>query len=258
MNISGIEENNSSENEIQTADSSPAAVLLPENNSETADSHQNASNVVTQSTEVVESAQIVTEPTADENEDKWSDILANFTAQLKESNRLSKERESVIDRLHEENQRLKHGEIQQALLPVFRDLIRLYDDLSATISRYTINATGDEKIVRDLNCFKETIGDILYRYGVEPVEVEAGSDFNPKEHKAVGVAQTNIASEDRKIWKIIRDGFKTETRIIRNAEVEVYRFSASSVETVESPATEVIEPQNENNLEIIENPSEAQ
>ena len=246
MDILEIKEDNISENVTPAGNDSLEAVPT-QSSPETADRDQNMSDNAAQSTEIVEVSQSAIQPITNENEDKLTAFLVDFTAELKETNRLSQERETVIDRLHQENQRLKQGEIQQALLPVFRDLIRLYDDLNATVTKYAGDpAAGDGKLVRDLDCYKETVGDILYRYGVEPVEVKTGEDFNPKEHKAVAVAPAETAQQDRKISKIIRDGFKTETKIIRNAEVEVYRYTAPT--TVEN-----LETQNENKPEIIEN-----
>jgi molecular chaperone GrpE len=160
--------------------------------------------------------------------------LEDFTEQLREINRISEERERIIDRLHDDNQKLKQGELQQVLLPVFRDLIRLSDDLKITAANYA-DREGTEKVANEFTCYRETVGDILYRYGVEQIEVAAGESFNPKEHKAVASSPAAGPEQDRTIAKIVRDGFKTEFRVIRNAEVEVYRHDASGTSTVEQP-----------------------
>lgn len=158
-------------------------------------------------------------------------LLAGLSEQLKETNRISQERESVIDRLHRENQKLKQGELQQAVLPIFRDLVRLYDDLKTTAATYSDRgAAGDENVVKDLGCYGEMVIDILYRYGVEKIEARAGDDFNSKEHKAVAAAPTAEQAQDRKISRIIRDGFRAEAKIIRNVEVEVFRSAAPQAE----------------------------
>lgn len=158
--------------------------------------------------------------------------IADVSDQLREINRISEERERIIDRLHQENQKLKQGELQQVLLPVFRDLIRLYDDLKTTAANYA-NRAGQEKISAELNCYRETVGDILYRYGVEQIEVAVSESFNPKEHKAVATVPSADVERDRIISKIIRDGFKTDLRIIRNVEVEVYRHVAPETSSAE-------------------------
>lgn len=210
------------------------------------------------SVEVAEAAPDVAQPQNDEaanNNDgvghAVTALLASLSDQLKETNRISQERESVIDRLHRENQKLKQGELQQAVLPIFRDLIRLYDDLKSTASKYSGQAAdGNENIVKDLSCYGETVIDILYRYGVEKIEAMADDDFNSKEHKAVAAAPTAEQGRDRKISRIIRDGFRAEAKIIRNVEVEVLRYAAPKAE---GSARDV-----PNTEEVIEHQPEAQ
>lgn len=160
--------------------------------------------------------------TDNNNENVLVEALANLSNQIREVNRISEERERTINHLHEENQRLKQGEQQQLLLPVFRDLIRLYDDLRTTTANYA-KAEGTEKITRELTCYGETVCDILYRHGVEQIEVSTGAVFDPKAHKAVATVPASEPELDRTIAKVVREGFKTDFRIIRNVEVEVYR-----------------------------------
>ena len=156
--------------------------------------------------------------------------MANMADQLREANRISEGRERVIDRLHDENQKLKQGELQQVMLPVFRDLIRLYDDLKITAANYA-DRDGNEKTATELTCYRETVGDILYRYGVERIEVAVGESFNPKEHKAVATVPSSDSEQDRTVAKIIRDGFQTDIRVVRNVEVEVYRHAPPAAST---------------------------
>ena len=142
---------------------------------------------------------------------------------LNESNRIATERERIVDRLHQENQQLRSGELQQAMLPLFRDLIRLHDDLRQTGQRHERQDSAEAG--RDFQAYSEAAADILYRYGVERYEAAEGTAFNPKEHRALAAIPTPDASLDRMIAKVIRLGFKTEARVIRLLEVEVYRVS---------------------------------
>lgn len=191
-----------------------------------------------------------TEIEKNEKDRKFLDLIADFTEQIRENNRLSSERERIIDWLHNENQRLKQGELQQALLPIFRDLIWLYDDLKTTTESYAEKVESNSRNpVKDFSNYCEIIKDILYRYGVEPIEAKIGEEFNPKEHKAIGTIHADDEVQDRKISKIVREGFKTETKIVRSVQVEVYRYIG--------PAVEKSEEQNKNTLETIENKSEA-
>jgi molecular chaperone GrpE (heat shock protein) len=214
--------------EEKVEDTQPAAVAATESSNEegeqTAGAEENASPGV--------------QLRHDEADHQVIALLTWLSGQLEETNRISRERETVIDRLHQENQRLKQGELQLALLPILRDLIRLYDDLKLTAANYAGQAaTGSERYVNDLCCYRETVADILYRHGVERIEVAPGEDFNSKEHKAVAAAPAAGQEQDRKISRLVRDGFRMEAKVIRNAEVEVLRYKTPEAEAAAPGAT---------------------
>jgi molecular chaperone GrpE (heat shock protein) len=140
---------------------------------------------------------------------------------LDEANRISQDRERIVDRLHQENQRLRSGELQQAMMPFFRDLIRLHDDLSQTALRYATPTESEAS--RDFQSFGEAVADVLYRHGVERYTVDVGTPFNPREHRALAAVPTTEAALDRTIAKVVGAGFRYETRILRPLEAEVYR-----------------------------------
>lgn len=151
--------------------------------------------------------------------------VETLTCAVEEANRLSGERERIIDRLHQENQQLRQGELQQAVLPVFRDLVRLYDDLRQTAVAYTSRAeVTPADAARDFGVFAEMVADILYRQGVERYEAHAGDAFSTKEHRVLGAVQTPEQAKDRTIARSVRDGFRSETRVVRLLEAEVYRY----------------------------------
>jgi molecular chaperone GrpE len=155
---------------------------------------------------------------------------------LEESNRLSQERERIIDRLHQENQQLRQGELQQAMLPVMRDLVRLYDDLTQRARGYASRAEATpQEAARDFDCFAEMVTDILYRQGVERYGAREGDAFSSKEHRALGAVQTPEQERERTVARVVRDGFRSESRVIRILEAEVYRY----VPAAASPAVEV-------------------
>ncbi|MEI9975280.1 MAG: nucleotide exchange factor GrpE [Ignavibacteriota bacterium] len=155
-----------------------------------------------------------------------SQELSELARAMEESNRISAERERVIDKLYEDNQRLRAGELQQALMPVLRDLMRLYDDLNKTATAYSGRTSIDPgEVLREWEYYRDSILDILYRQGVEPCATTEGSSFDPREHRACGTVSTNEHHRDRTIARVIRVGFRTEARILRTPDVEVYRAS---------------------------------
>jgi molecular chaperone GrpE len=187
-----------------------------------------------------------TEPTV-EADSTYAEALPALTRRVEylaglfeEANRISQDRERIIDRLHSENQQLRLGELQQAMLPLFRDLVRLFDDLQQTGSSYADRSeVRGEDVAKDFQCYRDSVADILYRYGVERYTAAEGVTFNSKEHKALGSVPTSEPSKDRTIARSIRDGFRNETRIIRILEAEVYRFTAEAPPANESDAQHV-------------------
>jgi molecular chaperone GrpE len=126
-----------------------------------------------------------------------------------ESNRLAQDRERIIDRLHDENQRLKAGETQRLLIPVLRDLMGLFDELNRA----------------QLHTFRDVVSDILYRHGVERFDAEPNAAFEPRIHKASKAVPTEDPARDRCIARVVRVGFKNEERVLRPLEAEVYRHT---------------------------------
>ena len=156
---------------------------------------------------------------------------------LEEANRLSTDRERIIDRLHQENQSLRQGELQHALLPVLRDSIRLFDDLKQTALNYAErDSLVPANVARDFECFAETVYDILYRHGIESYSAVEGDVFNSKEHRVVGVVQTHEKEKDRIIKRTIREGFRSNHAVVRLLEAEVYRYVPDPAEEKEENA----------------------
>ena len=151
--------------------------------------------------------------------------IETLAARLEEGNRLAMDRERIIDNLHHDNQSLRQGELQQALLPVLRDSIRLFDDLKQTSRNYAERQSlVPANVASDFRCFAETVSDILYRYGVESYSAAAGDPFNAKDHRVLGVVQTFQKEKDRTIARIIREGFRSNLITVRLLEAEVYRY----------------------------------
>lgn len=160
----------------------------------------------------------VEQATEDLEPTQLADVLQGLTRELALANTLSRERERLIDRLHEENQTLRAGEFQQRLQPVWRDLIRLHDDLSRT-------AHNQDPQVRDLECFRDMVADILFRHcDLEPYSAVSGEPFQPAEHRAVRTVPVADPQMDRTIAGTVRQGFRTHDRVVRAAEVEVFRL----------------------------------
>lgn len=156
--------------------------------------------------------------------------LTKIDGRLDEYLRISKRKDEIINRLHAENQDLRAGELQQAQLPLIRDLMRLYDDLGRMI--------GDsDSGTSDLEFVCELLVDALSRNGVEREAPIDGTPFDSEVHAAVEVVAADSPDQDRTIEAIRRCGFRrTEGATLRAADVVVRRWPVEEV--LESPRTQ--------------------
>jgi len=149
--------------------------------------------------------------------------LDKVEAQLAEFHRRSAHRESIIDRLHEENQRL-HGGIGRIILePVVTDLIRLYDQLDREVRR--LAADGQDP--RLLRSFAEDIVQILDRCGIEVFSAEPGDLFDRDRHRPLAVVPCDDESQHNTVAEVVAVGFlERETgRIRRPVQARVHQYS---------------------------------
>jgi len=158
--------------------------------------------------------------------DELAGRLDKMELQLAEFHRRSAHRESVIDRLHEENQRLQGGIGRLILEPVVTDLIRLYDQLQREVSR--LEADGQD--ARLVWSFGEDVTQILDRCGVEVFSAEPGDRFDRDRHRALAVVACDDESRHNTVAEVAADGFleRDTGRIRRPVQVRVHQYSSPS------------------------------
>jgi molecular chaperone GrpE len=153
---------------------------------------------------------------------------------LGEFHRRAAHRETVIDRLHEENQRLHEGFARLILEPVTADLIRLHDQLDREARR--VDADGGESQL--LRSFADDVAQILDRCGLEIISAEPGDAFEPGRHRAVGVTATQDETQHNTVAHVVAAGFyeRDPGRVRRPvlARFHQYSRSADTAETAET------------------------
>jgi molecular chaperone GrpE (heat shock protein) len=151
--------------------------------------------------------------------------LAAIEGAVAEFNRRSAHREAVIDRLHEENQRLRDGAQRAILEPVVADLIRLHDSLLREVAR--LGADGaDPAHGRLLESFADDMLLTLERCGLEEFTARPGEPFDPARHAAVSVVPADDEALDNTVAEVVASGFvERETgRIRRPVRARFHRF----------------------------------
>jgi molecular chaperone GrpE len=136
----------------------------------------------------------------------------------------AKAREAVIDRLHEENQRLRAGEVREFLRPMLADLRQLRDDLLGQARSVPAGmAAGDVAVL--LESYADSMAIILERYGVIAVSPQPRAPFDPRRHCATGTRAAPGQELDGTIAAVLSDGYEDAQAgtVIVPARVIVYQ-----------------------------------
>jgi molecular chaperone GrpE (heat shock protein) len=133
-------------------------------------------------------------------------------------------RESVIDRLHAENQLLRRGELDALFQPVRDGVVALHDLARRAAGQYRrTEAATAERGAALLDALAEEAADVLARLGVSRIEPVAGEVFDPGRHRGVATAPAEQPWQDNTVAEVSTTGFALAEKVIRRAEVVVAR-----------------------------------
>ncbi|MBW8485458.1 nucleotide exchange factor GrpE [Actinomadura parmotrematis] len=139
--------------------------------------------------------------------------LAGLADRVARDHERAAHREAIIDRLHEENQRLRRGELAAMLEPVRAMLLRVHDR-----ARQAAPHSADDDGAALLNALADDVVDALARIGVTRFDVEPGAPYDAARHRPVA---TEPVPPDRagSVVAVRADGFEQGGRVVRKAEV---------------------------------------
>jgi molecular chaperone GrpE (heat shock protein) len=146
--------------------------------------------------------------------------LQGLTAAIEREHERAGHREAIIDRLHEDNQLLRRGELQVLFEPVRGALYRLHDMVRREAAR------ADDTF---LAAIADEIAEALGRTGAERYTVESGESFDPARHRPVAAEPVTDPELDGTVVEVLADGFERADgeQVLRRAEVRVGRLKAS-------------------------------
>lgn len=163
------------------------------------------------------------------------DVLARRLAEVEETMRREHDRaahrERVIDRLHAENQELRHGLLEEALNPVRAGLYRLYDNARRQAARWRAEPPSPEHAASLLEALADELAEVLGRAGAERIPVRPGDLYDPVIHRPVRTAPVG-PDADGTVVEVLADGFAgvarggdgaIRERVVRKASVVVGR-----------------------------------
>ncbi|WP_242906872.1 nucleotide exchange factor GrpE [Actinomadura terrae] len=157
-------------------------------------------------------------------------LSAQLSARLDREHERAAHREAVIDRLHEENQRLRRGELEAMLEPARAALYRLHDQARRESRRLSESEDPPDpaRTAQLLAAVADDVADALARLGVERYTVEPGAPYDPSRHRPVAVTSVAEPARDGTVVTVQSDGFEREGAILRKAAVCVGRLDPAT------------------------------
>jgi molecular chaperone GrpE len=167
--------------------------------------------------------------------------LADVVAELRAGHERAAARERIIDRLHEDNQRLRAGEGQLLLRPILADLQRLRNELVRETAAVPEVVSG-ERLAALLSSLAVSIELTLERGGVRVIRPSADEPFDPARHRAARMVPAPHPDLDGTVAEVLADGYldTVTDRAVTPAAVLVRQWHSEETETGASeppPAT---------------------
>jgi len=134
-------------------------------------------------------------------------------------------RERVIDRQHEEIERLRSLERAGQLRPVVTDLCRLRNGLLRQAGTVPAEMTGPQ-VATLLESFAATVEEMLERCGVVVLPGEVGAVFAPSRQQVAAVVEINDPERDGTVAEVVQDGYAEIDggKVVVPARIRLHRY----------------------------------
>lgn len=173
------------------------------------------------------------DPQEEQAEAGIGERLDRIEAQLTDFHRRSAHRETVIDRLHEENQQFRDGVRRVLLEPVVTDLLRLYDSMVREAAR---RSTGDKPDML-VASFADEVELAVERCGYEFFTAVAGEPYQAGRHAPASTVATDDPARDNTVAESLSAGLiEIETgRVRRPSRARFFRYQGLTPDETGQP-----------------------
>lgn len=161
--------------------------------------------------------------------ERIGDELAALRAEVARDHERAAARERIIDRLHEDNQKLRAGERQLLLRPLLTDLQRLRHEMLRTAAGLPESFSG-EQAAELLRSYAYNLELTLERGGIAVVAPVPGAAFDPSAQRAASAVDAADPSDDGTVAEVVLDGYHDTLtdRTVVPATVRVHRWTPVS------------------------------
>lgn len=152
-------------------------------------------------------------------------VLLELTQRLAAESDRALARERVIDRQHEEIERLRSIERAGQLRPVVIDLCRLRNGLLRQAGTVPAEMTGPQ-VANLLSSFAATVAETLERCGVTVLPCEEGDAFRPSSHQVAAVEESEDPQRDATVAEVVQHGYAEIDggKVVVPARIRLHRY----------------------------------
>ncbi|GHC76074.1 hypothetical protein GCM10007079_12050 [Nocardiopsis terrae] len=149
--------------------------------------------------------------------------VGGLEEQVRKFHARSESQENIIRQMQSRIEQLQGDQVQALLKPVLRRLAGLHAQAAEAAEQARERGEKSEK---DFDFFMDSIEEALGLIDVESVEAEPSAEFDSGKHHAARVVPTDDAEMDKRIHRVLRQGFTYAgaDRVFLPAQVSVYRY----------------------------------
>ncbi len=144
--------------------------------------------------------------------------LARLGGLFEERLRYDEAKAKALDRLHAELDEHKERLRGEAMRPVFKALIQLYDNVCESVE--VLDGAGRQHV----EVLRDGLLEVLYRLDVEPI-AERVERFDRSFQAATRTEPAASPEADWGIAKVVREGFRWQDKVLRPQQVVVRRYA---------------------------------
>ena len=132
---------------------------------------------------------------------------------------LLKRTQADFENYQKRNQREREQEWRYRNEGIARELLTVLDNLDRAIDA-AHKANENSAFVKGVEIVQSQFLDVLKRHGITPIDVEAGTPFDPNVHQAV-MQQPTDEQQANSVVQVFQKGFMIHERVLRPASVVV-------------------------------------
>jgi molecular chaperone GrpE len=145
--------------------------------------------------------------------------IAQLQRERDEYLNLAKSVQAEFDNYQKRAARSRDEERRYALWPLASDLLTAIDNLDRALEAAKANA-DQAALVQGVAATHNQLLNVLKRHGIEPIQTEPGSPFNPDQHNAV-MQQPTTEYPAGSVVAVVQRGFRYHERVLRPSSVIV-------------------------------------